>query len=566
MQVSNEITVQFAENPALLGVLADKDAPQLTIPDYATFQRNRANAPIRPMQPIKAITYKDHPIARQVFDIVNQEYQRDYQQALRRFDIKKREVDLLNSYPANWAGYGQYLIDHFPQVIAHLGRVQAFPINEESRRMHSYITGGSGSGKSEYIKSLAWHYLTVDTSSAMIFLDPHHDVAKQIAQFKPNVDNDRLVYFCPAISYQVFPGLNPFDINDKGKLTDTEAEKIASEFFHALKEMLKEKDGDLSMYMETLLMNTLPVIVKMPETSIYNLIEFLQPKLKAQKDQPQQEYAAQRYIDFAHAHFENQELLNFLDGQFDHDSDFTRTRSSVTTRLRTIFGSTLMQNLFSGNRTIRFEDLIPQRKVIVFNLANLDATTTSIVGRFILITLKIFALNQAKLEKSERKPCHAFVDECHHFVTDSMDDILKDARKFMVFLTLAQQGAGQHPMKSTLFESILTNCATKMAGVNSGNSLTVMAKEIGIPSETIGNFRKGQFALFQREAIPNTAVVRMPTNALDNTAQMHPLQWDAILANQLERYYRPAKIRASTKQTVNNENDILAADLDMYRN
>ena len=563
MQVSNEITIQYQENPAMLGVMADKEAQRLTIPDFAHFQRVRASSLLRPMQPIKAICYHEHKTARQVFDMVNQDYQRNYQQALRRFELNKREIDLLNTYPNNWEGYGQYLMDHFAQVIAHFGAVQAFPINEESRRMHSYITGGSGSGKSECIKSLAWHYLTVDTSSALIFLDPHHDVAEQIAQFKPNVENDRLVYICPAISDDVFPGLNPFDMDGKEKLTDREAEKIASEFLHALKEILM--DDDLSIFMETLLKNTLPVIVKMPGTSIYDLIDFLQPKSKEQKDPLPKEYAAQKYIDFAHAHFENQELLRFLDGQFDHDNEFTRTRNSVTTRLRAIFGSTLMQNLFSGKRTIRFEELIPQRKLMVFNLAELGGEATSTIGRFILITLKIFALNQAKLKKSERKPCHAFVDECHHFVTESMGDILKDARKFMVFLTLAQQGAGQHPMKSTLFESILTNCATKMAGVNSGNSLAVMAKEIGIPSETIGNFRKGQFALFQREAIPNTAIVRMPTNTLDNTAQMHPLQWDTILSNQLERYYRPPKKSASKKQTVNHESDILAADLDMYR-
>lgn len=563
MQVSNEITIQYQENPAMLGVLANKDAQQLAIPNYAHFQHIRASSPLRPMQPIKAICYHDHKTARQVFDMVNQDYQRNYQQALRQFELKKREVDLLNTYSNNWEGYGQYLIDHFPQVIAHFGAMQAFPINEESRRMHSYITGGSGSGKSECIKSLAWHYLTIDTSSALIFLDPHHDVAEQIAQFKPNAENDRLVYICPAISDEVFPGLNPFDIDGKEKLTDTEAEKIASEFLHALKEMLL--DDDLSIFMETLLKNTLPVIVKMPGTSIYDLIEFLQPKPKEQKDQPRQEYAAQKYMDFAHAHFENQELLRFLDGQFDHDNEFTRTRNSVTTRLRAIFGSTLMQNLFSGKRTIRFEELIPQRKLMVFNLAELGGEATSTIGRFILITLKIFALNQAKLKKSERKPCHAFVDECHHFVTESMGDILKDARKFMVFLTLAQQGAGQHPMKSTLFESILTNCAIKMAGVNDGNSLTVMAKVIGIAEETIGNFRKGQFALFQREAVPNAAIVRMPTNTLDNTAQMHPLQWDAILSNQLERYYRHPKKRTPTKKTANEESDLLSADLDMYR-
>lgn len=542
MSDTERITIDFHENHAALGELASRESKRLGIMEYAEFQLERATHPFAPHPPIPAICDGPNILKRATFEVVNSEKRLLHQKALVQYEKKKRHHDLLNLYAGDLAGYGTYLVENYPQVIEFFGRRRPFPINEESRRLHTYVTGGSGSGKSECLKSHVWHYLTEDTSSALVFLDPHSDIARQVAKFRPNRDSGRLAYIEPRINDEAFPGLNPFDIDGKELLTDLEAETYADEFIRAFHEML---EGNLTDQMDTLLKNTIPVLVKMPGTSVYDLIQFLRPKKKEAKPQKGAEgplaeteaYEAQRYLDFAKANFQNEEMLRFLSGQFDEDTGYVTTRNSLTTRLMGIFGGTLMQALFRGRRTVRLEELIPEKKLVVFNLAGLGRETGT-VGKFVLITLKIFALNQSKVPFRQRTPCHVFVDECQKFVTESMGDILQEARKFQVFLTLAQQSAGAK-MSPAIFESVRTNCATKIAGVNSGPSLDVMAKETGVPAGTLAEFTKGQFAVYQREATPQIAIVRMPTNTLRDSAGMDASDWRALLAEQLQRYYRP---------------------------
>lgn len=566
METSEEITVYLLENPALLGELANEEFQTLGIADFSSYQIDRAAYPEPPHPPIAAIYQGENQRKRIAFDEFNRTRKLAHQKAVVEHDKKKRRYEILNLYAGDMAGYGAFLISHHPEVTGFFGMRRPFPINEESRRLHTYITGGSGSGKSECIKSHIWHYLTKDVSSALVFIDPHNDIARQVAKFRPNRDNGRLVYIEPRFNDQVFPGLNPFDIDGKEGMSDMVAEDYAGEFIAAFREIL---DGNLTEQMETLLKYTIPVLIKMPDTSVYDLIRFLKPKKKEGRAAPEadgqpvdtEEYEAQRYLDFARENFDNLEMLYFLAGQFDDDSGYVTTRNSLTTRLMGIFGGTLMQAMFRGRRTVRFEDLIPQRKLVVFNLAGLGSVTGT-VGKFVLITLKIFALNQAKVPLVKRHPCHVFVDECQKFVTESMADILQEARKFQVFLTLAQQSAGAR-MTSALFDAVLTNCATMIAGVNNGPSLDVMAKATGVPATTLAGFRKGQFAVFQREAKPRLAIVRMPTNTLRDSASMASQDWKRLLNEQLRDYYREPPQGGGNAYAANAKKGALPCQADM---
>lgn len=544
MQFSDKILIALDENPAILGTLSDANAGRLGIMTFAKFEHIRLHHPVAPQRPIPAIYHGENEAKRLVFRVVNEEKELLHHQLIVKYEKEKYQADILKPYASDLAGYGKYLIDRHPHVMAFFSERRPFEVNERSRRLHTYITGGTGSGKSELMKSLVYHYLTTDTSTALVFIDPHNDISKQVAAFAPNATNDRLAYIEPRINDRDFPGLNPFDIDGKESLTDIQAETYADEFVWAFQEIL---EGSLTDQMVTLLKNTIPVLMKMPDASVYDLIAFLRPKTKEQKgsksanvDEPAvrkpDDYAALRYVEFAKANFENVAMLEFLTGQFEDDAGYTITRNGLTTRLVGIFGNTLMQSLFRGPRTVRFEDLIPNRKLVVFNLAGLGLAGETI-GKFIVTTLKIFALNQSKVPQNKRVACHVFIDECQKFVTESIAEILQEARKFQVFLTLAQQSAGAK-MSPSIFEAVLTNAATKIAGVNSGPSLATMAKEIGIPAETMAQFKTGQFAIFQREGDPKQAIVRMPANTVRNRAAMPAADWDELLKTQLRKYYR----------------------------
>lgn len=100
--------------------------------------------------------------------------------------------------------------------------------------MHTYITGGTGSGKSELIKSLIWHYLTRNKGTGLVLLTPNGDIAEQVAKFWVNLESNRLIYIEPSLD-GYFPCLNPFDVPNKANLGDKNPKITPKPFCRCLK-------------------------------------------------------------------------------------------------------------------------------------------------------------------------------------------------------------------------------------------------------------------------------------------------------------------------------------------
>jgi uncharacterized membrane protein YeiB len=91
-------------------------------------------------------------------------------------------------------------------------------------------------------------------------------------------------------------------------------------------------------------------------------------------------FPAEKYIAFAKPRFSNATMLEFLSGQFEDDAGYVTTRKGLMTRPMGIFGSTLMQTLFRGKRTVRFESLLPdwaRRQPWTFSLCSSASGTLS---------------------------------------------------------------------------------------------------------------------------------------------------------------------------------------------
>ena len=89
-----------------------------------------------------------------------------------------------------------------------------FPVDEELRKLHTFIVGKTGVGKSLLLHHLIRHYLVKDKTPSVVLLDPHGDLGRQISKDRAHINDDRLVY----IQFKNLAGngvhLNPFDLGD----------------------------------------------------------------------------------------------------------------------------------------------------------------------------------------------------------------------------------------------------------------------------------------------------------------------------------------------------------------
>ena len=96
------------------------------------------------------------------------------------------------------AGYLAYLAGAGSGPIEVFFRRLPLLIPEDHRQMHTYVTGSSGSGKSELMKVLIHSYARQEKPPCLVILDPHGKFADEVAAQREVIEADRLVYVNPA--------------------------------------------------------------------------------------------------------------------------------------------------------------------------------------------------------------------------------------------------------------------------------------------------------------------------------------------------------------------------------
>lgn len=526
-----ELSANLSFNPELLGQFLDENCRAFDCVSFLEFIEKRNSFLIKPVKPNKPIYYGKSIIKKQVFEQVWEHLKSQYEADFYKYEQLKNEQVQLQQYEPTFKGYAQFLTENKKVNPSFLNRRYFIPVNEEHRQLHTYITGGTGSGKSEVIKSFIWHYLTRNTSTGIVLLTPHGKIAEEVAKMIINLENNRLVYITPELEQGFFPCLNPFDIANKELLDDREAENYSESFRSVFEELLQ---GVFTEQMNALLKNILPVIVKYPNSSIYDLLDILDPSNEK----------AKKYIVFAKKTFKNKNMLDFLQGQFLNDSSYQRTKNAMLTRLQSLFSSTLMQAFMVGKSTINLEQFINQKKLIVFNVSKGTAPMEwEIIGKFVIASIKIISFKREKQNNKNFIPCHLFIDECQNYLSESIQEILEESRKFKLYLTLAQQTAGAK-MSKDLFRSIMGNTGIKITGRNGDiETLQIMAKSTGANFEELKNFlATGRFSLWKTaltgETQKSPVIVDMPRNTLDNKQSMTNEQWQQVKILQIQSFYR----------------------------
>lgn len=432
--------------------------------------------------------------------------------------------------PEEWtpdlAGYLAYLRAVNPGMFAFLSRAVPALLPASALLRHTYITGAIGSGKTELLK-LVVHGLVAANNCAVVVLDPHGDMAEQIArwpEFAPGgAAHGRLVYVDPLLDPDYSPCLNPFDLGGR-KATGADTQQ----FIEALSEVLGDGGGaSFTVPMRNILLHTVPVLMGEKGRSPADLVRFL----KAGENVDLIE-AARRKLPPDDA--------AFFSGEF-QAAQYQQTRLAITTKLRVMLGAG--RSLFVGPSTVNLESLIEDRKVIVFNLAKgpLGAASDAL-GRFVLANLLALALRRAGTNRRGRVPAHVLVDECHTYLGPSIEQILTDARKFGLALTLCQQQVGQG-MGPDLSRSVIGNPQLKLTGTNEIASHKAIAASTGTPLETFQGLRDRQFVVTRGGGRnkPLPFVLDAASHLADESRAMTPGEWTTVKAEQLAAYYRPLK-------------------------
>jgi hypothetical protein len=308
---------------------------------------------------------------------------------------------------------------------------KVFSLSVEHLKRHVYVVGQTGTGKTSFLKLLV-HRLAELGGSAVIVVDPHGDVALELARELPGS-----LFLDPIRSPF---GINPLDLpaHENRDYAVTLAIDILLEMFT---DILKLVETAVNVrYMLQVVMRALYSKSDSPTLGdLYNTILAL--------------HAGQLDLDVQDLEWvETLQVLRDLPEQ---------SFISALSRLEPYARDPLLRKVTSRT-TLDVNRILAPGNVTIFSLpkATLGENLSRLLASTIVLKLWFEVLARARLGGA-RSPVFLVVDE-FQFVSDLpvIETILSEARKYGLHLVIAHQHLEQLP--DELLQSVLTNTGVKV--------------------------------------------------------------------------------------------------------
>ncbi len=315
-----------------------------------------------------------------------------------------------------------------------------FGIKRTDRRRHLYIIGKSGVGKSKLQELLIRQDIAYGYGLCLI--DPHGELIDSISHFIPEERmNDVCIIDPTDIAHPVL--FNPLrDIDQSFKYQFTQG---------LIEIMSKQFSSNWTARLEHLFRFTTLALLDYPDASMIGMILMLtDAEYRAKVVASIQDDMVRRFweVEFKEwgERYENDAIIPLIN------------------RLNQLLSDPMISAMFNQKENkIVFEDLINQNKIILINLARgeIGEENARFLGSLFVIKLKQVGMHRAKMTPAERKDFYVYVDEFPTIATDTFENLLSEARKYGMNLTISHQYLGQ--LSPRLQAAVLGNTGNLIA-------------------------------------------------------------------------------------------------------
>lgn len=312
-----------------------------------------------------------------------------------------------------------------------------FGIKNQDRAHHIYILGKSGGGKSSLLNLLMLS--DIKQSQGFALIDPHGDLAHDVINYLPSESFDRLIYFSPGITEYPY-GFNPLEITDPAEIPS-----ITSEVIGVLRRTFAQS---WRPRMEHILRFSLLALLESPEPTMLGL-----PRMLTDKD----------YRAWVVSHVKDSVVRQFWQNEFDNWNDFLTNETTVPllNKVGQFIANPILRNILGQyHSSFNIREIMDQGKILIIDLSRgkLGDDNATLLGSLLITKFQVAAMSRGSLSKEKRLPFHLYVDEFQNFSTESFATILSEARKYGLYLTVANQYIGQ--INPKVKDAIIGNVGT----------------------------------------------------------------------------------------------------------
>jgi len=320
------------------------------------------------------------------------------------------------------------------------GKRDMFGIRAEDRSKHVYVIGKTGMGKSTMLENMAIQ--DIQNGEGLAFIDPHGSTAEKLLDFIPYHRIQDVVYFAPFdVDYPV--GFNVMeDVGfDKRHL-------VVSGLMGAFKRIWVDA---WSARMEYILQNALLALLEYPDSTLLDVNRMLTNKnFRAA--------VVEKISDPIVRAFWTEEFATYTDR-------YTQEATpAIQNKVGQFVSNPLIRNIVGQPKsTFDIRKMMDEKKILIVNLSKgrMGETNASLLGS--MLTVKIYLAAMSRAEESPARMAKLprfffYVDEFQSMMNEAFADILSEARKYKLALTLANQYIEQ--MEEKVREAVFGNVGT----------------------------------------------------------------------------------------------------------
>ena len=332
----------------------------------------------------------------------------------------------------------------------HQGSTTPIGLTEAERQRHVYIIGGTGNGKTTMLQYAIVQDIKAGKGVAVI--DPHGDMAQTLLRYVPEKRIKDVIYFNPDdIDYPLSMNLLEIPKGLSGSALEREKDRITESVISVLRKIFSDDDSG-GHRIEYVLRNAIQTALTTEDPTIFTIFELLTNDSYRKKITNSLPAGT---------------LKNFWQNELGKAGAMQRVKMShgVTSKIgRFEFSPSTKRVLGRAKSTLDFDDILASNKILICNFSkgNLGEDTSELFGTAILAKLQLAALRRARIEQAKRAPFYLYVDEFQNFATMPFVQMLSEARKYKLFLTMAEQSTAQQD-EQRLVQIILANVGTVLS-------------------------------------------------------------------------------------------------------
>lgn len=323
-----------------------------------------------------------------------------------------------------------------------------FGIKPGDRQRHVYVVGKTGTGKTTLLENMAKQ--DIQNGRGLAIVDPHGEFAEKMIDFVPSSRINDVIYFNPADTEY------PIAFNVMEKVDAEHRHLVASGLVGVFKKIWAESWGPR---LEYVLRNAVLALLEYPNSTLLGIMRLLVDK----------EYRArvmEKVKDPVVKSFWVDEFSKYK-GNFEVEAI-----SPIQNKVGQFLTNPLIRNVVGQTKsTIDLRRAMDDGKILIMNLSKgqIGEDASALLGAMMITKLQLAAMSRVDIPESERRDFFLYVDEFQNFATDSFANILSEARKYRLNLTLAHQYIGQ----------LITDSSTRVKDAVFGNVGTMIVFRVG---------------------------------------------------------------------------------------